>query len=290
MAIKEKTVIKVLKHIAFPIFYSRLFTYMYISVQTKVLIVTGNSGTDYSPNFKIGKKTEIIDMENPEKSCLVKPFPEGLFDATGGLIGDNIPYVCGGCKKGSDSLICEGSKACYTFQIDGTWREDKKDTLILGRGKRDQFVSGSVVLSKKYLVIAATGLGDKHGLATLNFASPQSNTFKFDVKTKSEYSCIVPWDENTLMIIGGYHTMKKSFFIHMGNKTSTKGPELNNERYYHACHEMVVKGEEFIVVTGGNAVGRSTEYLSKKSYQKGWKKVEKGKHYTIWCHLVSCFK
>ena len=251
-----------------------------------MLVVTGYSGNIISPNFESGKKTEIIDMENPSKSCMVKPFPEGLIFATGGLIGDNIPFVCSGCKKGTDHRSCKHSKACYTLQTNGTWMEDKKAALISGRGETDRFMSGSVVLSKKYLVIAAT---QDYGSVTLDLASPQSETTKFDVEMAIDFdtknqasrqfkgSCIVPWDENTLMIIGGYYTKKKTFFIHMGNKASTKGPELNNGRYDHACHEMVVKGEEFIVVTGGYGASRSTEYLSKKSYNNGWKKVKEGK-------------
>ena len=45
-----------------------------------------------------------------------------------------------------------------------------------------------------------------------------------------------------------------------------KSKDLINARFRHACSEMTVNGEEFIVVTGGNPVKQSTEYLSKSNY------------------------
>ena len=92
-------------------------------------------------------------------------------------------------------------------------------------------------------------------------------------------SCIVPWDANTFMVIGGnpsssgYTKFSQigTFLVNLNDNTVTVGPALINARFRHACSEMTVNGEEFIVVTGGNPVKQSTEYLSKASFNDGWK-------------------
>ena len=95
---------------------------------------------------------------------------------------------------------------------------------------------------------------------------------------ETHHSCIVPWDANTFMVIGGnpdpgYSTTSQigTFLFNLNDNTVTIGPALINARFRHACSEMTVNGEEFIVVTGGNPVKQSTEYLSKASFNDGWK-------------------
>merc|ERR1719367_275582 len=85
-------------------------------------------------------------------------------------------------------------------------------------------------------------------------------------------SCIVPWDNNTFLVIGGgaYSGRKETYFFHMDNKTMSNGPELLNERTTHACHEIKVNDQEFIVVVGGRKAITSTEVLPKSSYTNGW--------------------
>ena len=93
---------------------------------------------------------------------------------------------------------------------------------------------------------------------------------------------------NTIMLIGVNSMMKETFFINMGNNTVTPGPKLIEGRQYHACHEMTVDRESYIVVTGGTRLSRqtgwpgwnririkSTEILSKSSFGKGWQKGKK---------------
>ena len=86
-------------------------------------------------------------------------------------------------------------------------------------------------------------------------------------------SCLVRWDNDTLMLIsGGYWDSKKTYFINYGATYGaiTEGPTLKKKRYYSACQEMVVNGEEFVIVAGGNWEWNSVEVLSKKYPEKGW--------------------
>ena len=54
------------------------------------MIATGN------PYYE-GRKTEIIDFEDPNFSCTnIEQFPVRLYAATGGLINGKTPFICGG--------------------------------------------------------------------------------------------------------------------------------------------------------------------------------------------------
>ena len=114
------------------------------------------------------------------------------------------------------------------------------------------------------------------------------------------------WDSETIMMTGGYHwwdyfinwyvrkdsslqdcwhlhrcesaRSKKTYFINFAKKTWTVGPEMLSEhRVHHACSEITIDGEEYVVVVGGYSgyKVRSTEILSKKNYQNGWQKSKK---------------
>ena len=64
----------------------------------------------------------------------------------------------------------------------------------------------------------------------------------------------------------------------MNNDTITDGPDLQQRRWYTACHEIIVNEETFIFVIGGHGDSgseRSTEILSKNNYKSGWKKGNK---------------
>ena len=248
-------------------------------VSTKILVVTGGKLT-----------TEIIDLENSSFGCTkVGKFPKYLYFASGGLV-DNIPMVCGG-TDGKDLDIFE--KACYTLQENGgAWKEDKTATLIR---EKQNFISGSVVSQNKLFIpefVGKKGTYSKHLNFEMVAPNKKSETLKpmniwghlKSYKTYTE-SCIVNWDANTLMLIGGQESQvyppywKDTFFINMGNKTVTPGPKLMERRSEHACHEMTVKGESFIIVTGGYGQSgwlKSTEFLSKSSLGKGWQKGNKG--------------
>ena len=228
---------------------------------TKVLVVTGGSLT-----------TEIIDLGDSSFQCTkVEKFPKKLYFANGGMVG-KIPMVCGG--KEFDTY----QKACYTLQENGAWKEDKTATLI--RGKQN-LISGSVVLKNKLFVPELVNKGGVFSYLNFEMVAPKKKSETLQPMNKWEkvrYSdnqfCIVSWDVDTIMVIGVKNWRKETFFINMGNKTVTPGPELMEGRSEHACHEMTVKGESFIIVTGGwgKSAEKSTEILSKSSIGKGWQK------------------
>ena len=86
-------------------------------------------------------------------------------------------------------------------------------------------------------------------------------------------SCIAPWDTDTFMIIGGCDNngchKKVTYFVFTNNETITTGPELKIGRNGHACNEIVVGGQAYVIVAGGQSDDArwSSEVLSKSSVQ-----------------------
>jgi len=217
---------------------------------TKVLVVSG--GYD-------GNNAEIIDVEDASFNCTVSQFPTYLFEATGGLVGDT-PLICGGYGSTYQN-------SCYSLKEDGTWKlESSLNTA------RYSAANGEVIINNK-LVIA--GGYDGNYLATIEVVAPnsRSETLPIRLPVAMSGSCIVPWDTNTFLIIGGSSgNSKQTYFIHMANNTYTNGPNLLTGRYDFACHTMQVNGEDFIIVAGGHGAEKSTEYLQKANYGSGWEK------------------
>ena len=176
------------------------------------------------------------------------------------------------------------SQACYALQEDGSWKEEEA-TLSKGRM---WYGSGSVVLNDELVIARGLGwYGERQtSIEVVGGRITKARTLEgIELPLKTYRSCIVPWDADTFMVIGGNpirgggaiqsYSQKGTYFVDIKKKTVTNGPDLNNARYRHGCSEMIVDGEEFIVVTGGHglddSVPKSTEYLSKASFKTdGW--------------------
>ena len=82
--------------------------------------------------------------------------------------------------------------------------------------------------------------------------------------------CVVRWDDSTLMIIGSnwYNTPDTYFY---GLHGRSPGPDMIVIRTGHACQELIVQGQEYVIVAGGGSE-RSSEILSKSSKQNRWQR------------------
>ena len=242
----------------------------------KVLVATGFS--------RESRETEILDLENPDFVCatMLQQFPEDTWSATGGLIRQK-PMICGGRFRFT-RFEKRLSQACYTLQEDGSWKEDGA-TLSKGRM---WYGSGSVVLNNELVIARGWDLNSfSKSIEVVGGRKTKARTLdNIELPIETFNSCIVPWNADTFMVIGGNpykygggdlppKSQKRTYFVDIKKKTVTNGPDLNNARYRHGCSEMIVDGEEFIVVTGGHgpkeSVHKSTEYLSKASFKTdGW--------------------
>ena len=77
----------------------------------------------------------------------------------------------------------------------------------------------------------------------------------------------------TLVLIGGLNPDDQIISYDIELQEWTEVGSLIEGRTDHRC--AFYNGK--LVVTGGYGASRSTEYLSKKSYNNGWKKVKEGK-------------
>ena len=207
-------------------------------------------------------------MEDASFKCTVDEYRTSAQEGTGGLVG-NTPIICGGI------IGHQHQKSCFSLKEDGSW----KDEYNLNTARR-LAATGSVIINNK-LVIAGGWNGGWLDSIEVVAPSNKSETLSRIKLPKPMYgSCIVPWDPNTFMIIGGENggaPRKQTHFIHMNNNYNTyeNGPNLLIARYYFACHTMKVNGEDFIIATGGSGSsgsGRSTEYLQRANWKSGWKR------------------
>ena len=232
----------------------------------KILVTTGyGSGAN---------NTEIVDLEDASFKCTVSQFPTSVSGATGGLVG-NTPMICGGYLfYGVGDYYGDSLKSCYSLKENGEWKFESNLTT-----PRAYAANGDVIINHK-LVIAGGYNGSI--LDTIEVVAPntKSRTLPIRLPVAMYGSCMVPWDTNTFLIIGGYGSTyrRQTYFINMANNTYTTGPDLLTARDFFACNTMNVNGEDFIIVAGGNGAPKSTEYLPKANYESGW---QKSKHLIV---------
>ena len=180
---------------------------------------------------------------------------------------DNTPLICGG-NSGDSSK-------CYSLKEDGAWKfESNLNTA------GNNAATGSVIMNNK-LVLAGGYNGNR--LSTIEVVAPNTEPVTLPIRLPlgMSGSCIVPWDTNTFMIIGGYdgsNSRRETYFVNMANNTVTNGPSLMTARIYFACNTMTVNGEDYIIVAGGYGAEKSTEYLPMANYGSGW---QKSKNWTV---------
>ena len=185
---------------------------------------------------------------------------------------------------GNTALICGGAynsggwqyqKSCYSLKEDGAWKLEASSLITARLGA----ATGSVIINNK--LVLAGGYNGNY-LATIEVVAPneESETLPISLPVGMYGSCIVPWDTNTFMIIGGWvgRNRRETYFFNMANNERTDGPSLLTGRNNFACNTMNVNGEDYIIVAGGNGATRSTEYLPKTNYGSGW---QKSKNWTV---------
>ena len=96
-----------------------------------------------------------------------KGFPINLYSATGGLVSQK-PMVCGG----STLDIQDKSKACFTLNQNGEWKEE---SVVLDEA-RSFAATGSVIMNDKLVLAGGRGLGYGTSFSTIELVSLNSST------------------------------------------------------------------------------------------------------------------
>ena len=102
------------------------------------------------------------------------------------------------------------------YEDDPEWIKDQSAILNNGR-----FRSGSVVLNNQLVMAGGEGLkseGTTEFLTTIELVSPEagSRTLTSKLPMALSSACIVPWDADTVLVIGGQSddgNSKKTYFI-----------------------------------------------------------------------------
>ena len=279
----------------FVLFNSALKSFnLLLPASTKILITSGygNPVQELKYNYENwkrngpGQMTEIVDLEDPSFSCTnAKDFPNPRAGSISGIIGNEL-MICGGVPVCCDDYYAQ-QQDCYKMQYtdDPKWTNDKSVVLNAGRYWS---AKGSVIFDNQLVVVG--GYDEREGeLSTIELVSPRtgSRTLKTKLPWGLQGSCIVPWDESTVMVIGGGGSApdgkwgrKETYFIDIAKDELKVGPSLLMDRFGHACHEIVVKGESYIMAVGGyggegDAALTTTEVLSKSNFKNGWEEGAK---------------
>ena len=194
-------------------------------------------------------------------------FPIKLNAATGGLINNHTPFICGGWDDKSTY-----SDDCYQLTEAGSWAKDQRAALSRPRAWAG---TGTVVLND-HLVLTGGYSGSSH-LASIEMLSPNATaqTLSVQLSTGTRFHCQVLWDSETMLVIGGYGGSygDETYFINFKTNQKMNGPSLNTNRKSHGCAELQLKnGKTYIIVTGGSNgfYLRSTEVLDKSNVGQGW--------------------
>ena len=178
-------------------------------------------------------KTEIIDLKMPENSCWQEDdFPVGLIRATGGLVRENVPLICGGFD-----VSWHARQECYLLTNNGF-------SNIINMTKAR--VGSSAVVQNQDLVVFGgvyyEGITSDHvGISSIERVSiaKQSSDIIGEMPFTFSEGCIMAYNEKKVMAISGLQDEYPSpdtwtsSFDDLANWR--RGPSLNEKRSSFGC-------------------------------------------------------
>lgn len=218
--------------------------------------------------WKESIKTEIIDLKNPENSCPQGPsYPIQVKVATGGLVQQNVPLICGGMTDVSLKFRQE----CFSIT-------DNKMTNIVNMTTA-RYGSSSVVQNRDLVVFGGRNRSRNYfdSIERVSIATKSSKIIG-KMPFTFVFGCVLSYDQDKLIAISGDQngdwssaTWTSSF---SNLKMWEKGPSLIQKRYDFGC--AIFRHLKMAIVSGGSYGGRlsSTELI-----QINENKVVAGKKY-----------
>ena len=180
-----------------------------------------------------GVRTEIVDLSDPSKSCLLEDISYRFYSA-GGLLESN-PIICGG-HDGNDWL-----NECLLY---GTSQE------IYMNSKR----TGHSLVALNDSEIWVTGGSYGNRLDTTEFITAHGAVNGPTLPEAVEFHCTVKFAEN-VYLIGGDTNYGATNNVWVANPSNghifLQGPSLITKRYHHGCGTMSIGAKSIIVAAGG---------------------------------------
>ena len=189
--------------------------------------------------------TEVIDLADESTTCAIRPdFPIQAAEASGGLVNDAVPLVCGGFNR--PNLISD----CYD-PISAS--PDPVATLSTPRAG-----SASVAIGRHLWVTG--GFDGSSNVNSTEFVDIDGSVVEGpDLPIPTGVHCILKVNANTVFFMSGY----KTFFFDYDSQVWTDGPVMNYDREFFGCGIMKMEnGSVTIVAAGGAKSKNNTEFLS----------------------------
>ena len=215
---------------------------------------------------EIGIKTEVIDLVDPDNHCISIDFPLELHEANGGLLGTDLPMICGG-DIGDDVPDVD---QCYVL------RDKHFKPIFKLNEPSSETGAGSVVYNNSLVFVKGWWSSEKAQSKRFQAVSPEgvqedlpdtlfgaNCIFNNQIFVKFYYKyfklsdpCTVKLDEKTILTTGGLtgsgggYTDKTSIFD-IESQEWTAGPNMNQIRRAHGCATFEIQGKVFAIVGGG---------------------------------------
>ena len=185
-------------------------------------------------------KTEIVDVLDPSKSCLLEDIVSYRFKSAGGLLG-TTPVICGGFASGTylNECLLYGTSEVITMNS-------------------NRVGHSSVALNNSMIWILG---GSSHGANGYHSDSTEFITMDGAINgptlpTAVSHSCAVKFTQtDDVYLIGGKTPSGFSNNVWVTNPsndfTFTQGPSLITSRGYHTCSTMSIGANSIIVAAGG---------------------------------------
>ena len=199
----------------------------------KVLVTTGYP-------LENGQYSEVIDLVHKNATCELLPnFPVPMYSAFGGLINNNLPVICGLPQNSIEpSCYSLGENFALTKLIepryDGASVVLKNEILWITGGKSKSLAGGTVKTTE---------------FVHLNqeMADPGP-----DLPMLFGRHCMTKINEDLVIIIGGDYSYSETVLVEVSrNFTMKSGPQMNFDRWNHACGSFTSNGITVVIVAGG---------------------------------------
>ena len=192
-----------------------------------------------------GVKTEVVDITDPSKSCLLEDISYRGWSA-GGMLG-TIPVICGGYGySSSDECLLYGTNHVITMN-----------------SKR--WSHSSVALSDERIWI----MGGWGNGGSTEFVSKDGAVNGPTLPEAVSYHCSVKFND-LIYLVGGYTTttIKNVWVANPSNGYAfVQGPSMMTGRYDHSCGTMSIGSTSIIIAAGGHWLLSSVEILDPQSNQ-----------------------
>ena len=222
-----------------------------------------------------GRKVEIVDLENPSKSCILSAeFPYKLANAVGGFTSSG-PLLCGGKYYGP----YEKSADCYGIRSNGQFVKMSELTMDTPRAS----ASSIVTEDGKLMIFGGWSRGALADTEIIN--APESKTEDGFKLPKGIYGqCSVLINATTVIVLGGYNNVflqKSTYFINLETLQVTNGPEMQEAGVWFGCAVFEHNQQNVVIATGGIwSFTYSTQFLHLDSTRLAWSSGKTSKNVT----------